>query len=51
MKLYPAFNNDFGVIRFIPETLEYLDLDIRLEPVIIDLTGRRHCSPKTLKTS
>lgn len=41
LKIYPVFNDYFGVIRFIPLHAEYLDIDVSNDPVVIPLTGNQ----------
>ena len=35
LKIYPAFNDHFGVIHFVPLQAEYLDLNVSNDPVVI----------------
>ena len=37
LAIYPVFNDDFGVIRFVPVVAEYLDLDVSNYPVVINV--------------
>ncbi len=37
LKLYPVFNDNFGVIRFVPVHAEYLDLNVSNNPVVINM--------------
>ncbi len=37
LKIYPIFNDYFGVIHFVPVQAEYLDLNVSNQPVVIDL--------------
>lgn len=41
LKLYPVFNDHFGVVHFMPLQAEYLDLNVSNDPVVIDLPGDR----------
>lgn len=37
LKLYPVFNDNFGVIHFVPVQAEYLDLNVSNDPVVINI--------------
>jgi general stress protein 26 len=39
LELYPVFNDDFGVIRFVPVHAEYLDINVSNNPVVIKMCG------------
>jgi general stress protein 26 len=39
LKIYPVFNDDFGVIHFIPLQAEYLDLNVRNDPFMVKIPG------------
>jgi len=37
LKIFPVFNDDFGVISFVPLQAEYLDVDVSNDPVVIKM--------------
>ncbi len=37
LKIYPVFNDYFGVIHFVPVQAEYLDLNVSNDPVVINM--------------
>ena len=37
LKIYPVFSDDFGVICFVAEKMEYLDLNVCDSPFVIDI--------------
>ena len=37
LKIYPVFNDNFGVIHFVPVRAEYLDLNVSNDPVVINM--------------
>ena len=39
IKLYPVFNDYFGVIDFVPLQAEYLDINVSNKTVVLNITG------------
>ena len=37
LKMYPVFNNDFGLIHFVPVQAEYLDINVSNYPVVFKI--------------